>query len=98
MMQNDCYCDTCQNVRDVQGSISDKQKIAELEAQIKILKDMIIEMKKPAPGHYPPYTVDPFWSRPIGKYTTWDASSCPCNPQNGGSGVCGCVMGSQNIS
>lgn len=26
------------------------------------------------------------------------AESCPCNPMNGGSGVCGCIMGGPQIT
>jgi hypothetical protein len=51
----------------------------------------------PPPGHgqfFPhpqPYTVGGAWK-------TFSPASCACNPANGGSGVCGCVLGSGTVT
>lgn len=28
----------------------------------------------------------------------FDRSTCPCNPERGGSGICGCIMGGPTIT
>lgn len=65
-----------------------KDKIAALE---KIIEQ--IENQPPTMIRYPqPETWQP--TRPYG----FDPSKCGCNPANGGSGVCGCVLGSWTIT
>jgi hypothetical protein len=34
-------------------------------------------------------------SQPVKPY---DTSSCPCRPENGGSGICGCILGGPRVT
>lgn len=65
-----------------------KDKIAELQKLIEEIED---EPKSPMKCH--PVKTD--WTRP-----QWsrDTSGCSCRPENGGSGVCGCIFGGPQIT
>ena len=60
---------------------------------------VVRDIKPPVPpGHGPffPQPVWPYW----GTYTTGGSlrRNCPCRTENGGSGVCNCVLGSPTIT
>lgn len=54
----------------------------------------------PPPGHGPhypqPYTYP--YTLGGGQWKTFSPASCACNPANGGSGICGCVLGSGTVT
>ena len=43
----------------------------------------------------PPAVSGGVW--PLVTNNTWDKSKCGCRPENGGSGICGCVLNSWTI-
>jgi hypothetical protein len=38
------------------------------------------------------------WTTPYTKIGSGFGSTCSCNPKNGGSGICGCILNSPNIT
>jgi hypothetical protein len=51
----------------------------------------------PPPGHGPFYPQQARWPYPY-TTTTGGTSRCSCRPENGGSGICGCVLGGPTIT
>ena len=85
------------------------QEIEELRREIRKLKERVNELErnraiKVAPRELtPPPTVAP----KVAPYDPWqavprwgqhDTSQCPCRPENGGSGICGCIFGGPQIT
>lgn len=64
-----------------------RDKIAELQKMIDK-----IEKKQQDPLKCCPPNTAPGWN-----WTPYDTSGCPCRPENGGSGICGCIMGGPQI-
>lgn len=47
----------------------------------------------PRPDLYPPLPAPPGWVTWYWYYDNRTVRSCPCRTENGGSGICGCVIG-----
>lgn len=63
------------------------ERIAAFEARLASLEARIAVLERSPFGWQPPAT---------GASTSF-ADLCPCNPKNGGSGVCGCVLGGTQV-
>jgi hypothetical protein len=86
----------------------EKKSITEDEAVI-LLKKEIVEVVKevPAPEPFDPFMpmgpAQPFYQRPPFLPYIKDNrkksffETCPCNPANGGDGLCGCTMGREDF-
>lgn len=58
---------------------------------------MEVRTPPPPPGHGP-YFPHPYPYTTGGQWKTFSPASCACNPANGGSGICGCVLGSGTVT
>jgi hypothetical protein len=63
------------------------------------LRELYRPPPPPIPDGHGPHYPQPFRSYPVNSTGgTSHYDTCSCNPKNGGSGICGCVLGSSTVT
>ncbi len=69
----------------------------ELTGTLKLIKDALDSMEQNTNTPFTPTPGFTIGGYPTGTEMVLYADICSCNPKNGGSGICGCIMGNQMV-